>query len=259
MKLPPLIRGQLIKRYKRFLADILLEGGELITAHVANPGAMTGLAAPGSEVYLSQSDDPRRKLRHSWELVRAGRALVCVNTARANPLVEEALRSGAIAELAGFSALRREVPYGDSRLDFELLFDDAQRPTPGAANDALRSLAHNVRTTDDSTPPTRCLVEVKQVTLDLGDGESGFPDTVTQRGARHLRELISARRAGHRAVLLFCSGRGDTRAVRPAAHIDQAYAEGLREAHAAGVEVLAYAGRVTQRALTLTHRVPVRW
>lgn len=236
MKLPPLIRGQLVKRYKRFLADIVLEGGEPITAHVANPGAMTGLAAPGSEVYMSQSDDPRRKLRHSWELVRAGRALVCVNTARANPLVEEALRSGAIAELAGFSALRREVPYGDSRLDFELLFDDA-----------------------DPSTPTRCLVEVKQVTLDLGDGESGFPDAVTQRGARHLRELISARRAGHRAVLLFCSGRSDTEAVRPAAHIDRAYAEGLREAHTAGVEVLAYAGRITQRALTLTRRVPVRW
>ncbi|MGE0327176.1 MAG: DNA/RNA nuclease SfsA [Polyangiaceae bacterium] len=228
MKLPALYRGRLLKRYKRFLADIELDSGEFITAHCANPGAMTGLAVPGSEVYLSKSDDPKRKLAYSWELCRVARGLVCVNTARANPLAHEALLASRIAELAGFLTCRREVSVGESRIDFRLEFEDGP-----------------------------CWVEVKNVTLDRGEGTSAFPDSVTKRGARHLRELSDLKRRGERAVLLFCSSRSDTRRVIPARDIDPAYADALIEAHVSGVEILAYAARVTQRELSLTHRVPV--
>ncbi len=228
MKLPPLVSGALLRRYKRFLADIALDSGETITAHCANPGSMRGLAEPGSRVYLSQSDNPKRKLSYSWELVATPSGLVCVNTARANPLVAEALTAGSIKELAGFNELRREVPYGDSRIDFELWFGSR-----------------------------RCLLEVKNVTLDFGDGTSAFPDSVTTRGARHLAELEHAKAAGARAVLLFCCSRSDTRRVVPASAIDPTYAAALRRAAAAGVEVLAYAGRVELRRLSLTHAVPV--
>lgn len=229
MKLPPLVCGKLLRRYKRFLADIELGDGRAVTAHCANPGSMRGLAEPGSEVYLSHSDNPKRKLSYSWELVATASGLVCVNTARANPLVAEALASGSIRELAGFSELRREVPYGDSRIDFELWF--------GA---------------------DRCLLEVKNVTLDFGDGTSAFPDSVTARGARHLAELERAKAAGIRAVLLFCCSRSDTLRVVPASEIDPTYAAALRRAAAAGVEILAYAGRVSRDELTLTHAVPVQ-
>ncbi len=228
MRLPKLEKGRLLKRYKRFLADIELATGERITAHCANPGAMTGLAAPGSEVFLSRSDDPKRKLPYSWELCRVGRGLVCVNTARANPLAQEALEAGTVRELVGFSSLRREVSTGESRIDFQLEF-----------------------------PAGLCWVEVKNVTLDRGQGTSAFPDSVTKRGAKHLRELIDLKRGGDRAVLLFCSSRGDTQRVIAARDIDPAYADALVEAHEAGVEILAYACHVTQRELLLTHRVPV--
>ncbi|MCB9609299.1 MAG: DNA/RNA nuclease SfsA [Polyangiaceae bacterium] len=228
MKLPPLHRGHLLKRYKRFLADVELEGGEVITAHCANPGAMTGLAVPGSEVFLSRSDDPKRKLPYSWELCRVGRGLVCVNTARANPIAHEALLASRVAELAGFLECRREVSIGESRIDFRLEFSEGP-----------------------------CWVEVKNVTLDRGGGTSAFPDSVTKRGARHLRELRDLKRRGERAVLLFCSSRSDTRRVIPARDIDPAYADALLEAHTAGVEIIAYAARVTQRELCLTNRIPV--
>lgn len=228
MKLPKLYEGRLLRRYKRFLADIELISGELVTAHCANPGAMTGLALPGSQVYLSRSDDPRRKLPYSWELCRVGRGLVCVNTARANPLAAEALQNGVVRELTGFVALRREVTVGESRIDFRLEF-----------------------------PEGRCWVEVKNVTLDRGNGVSAFPDSVTKRGARHLRELIELKQQGERAVLLFCSSRSDTQRVIPARDIDPVYAEALAEAHAAGVELLAYACKISQRELRLSKRVPV--
>jgi len=181
MRLPaPLARATLIRRYKRFLADVALADGSVETEHVANPGAMPGLAAPGVTVWLSRSTSPTRKLPLSWELVEvelgSGPELVVVNTAHANTVAAEALANGAIAELAGYASLRREVKYGTkSRIDFLL-------EGPGR-------------------PP--CYVEVKAVTLMRRPGLAEFPDAVTVRGARHLDELRAMAAAGHRAVMLF--------------------------------------------------------
>lgn len=230
MQLPALLRGALVKRYKRFLADIKLDNGEVITAHCPNPGSMRGLAEPGWQVYVSHQPSRSRKLAYTWELVEAPGGLVCVNTARANALVEEALISGVIEPLRGFNELRREVPFQDSRIDFQLEFNT------GA-----------------------CLVEVKNVTLSLDGEVSGFPDSVTLRGRKHLLALSSAHAAGFRSVLLFCSTRSDTREIRPAHLIDPKYAEALRAAAQAGVEVLGYAAEIELGGMKLTRRVPVRW
>ncbi len=209
---PPLIAGVLIRRYKRFLADVVIDG-RIETVHCANPGSMLGLAEPTSPVWLSSSDNPARKLRMTWELVNVGGALVGVNTAYANRLAEEAIQTGRIETLAGYSELRREVPYGEgSRIDFLLTYPDR--------------------------PP--CYVEVKSVTMKRREAVE-FPDSVTARGARHLRELSAMRRAGARAVMLFVAQRGDCRQLAVAADIDSTYAGELARARKSGVEVLAYA------------------
>ena len=225
----PLIHGHLLRRYKRFLADVVLATGEVVVAHCANPGSMKTCAPAGGQVWLSVHDNPRRKLEHTWELVAAGGQRVCVNTARANPVVAEGLRRGVVRELAGFDELAPEVPLGErSRIDFLLRHRDR-----------------------------RTYVEVKSVTLDAGDGVSAFPDSVTERGTRHLRELMAAVAAGDRAVLLFCALRGGTRAVRPADEIDPEYGRWLRNAVAAGVRILCYACRVSARGIWLERRVPL--
>lgn len=221
-------KGRLLRRYKRFLADIEL-GGEIVVAHCPDPGAMTTCAEQGAPVWVSESDNPRRKLRYTWELVWAHGAMVCVNTSRANDVVAEALRAGALAPLGPFESLRREVTVGaGSRLDF--LLEHAGR---------------------------RCFVEVKSVTLTLGGGVSAFPDAVTARGTRHVEALIARVGAGDRAALLFCCSRDDTALVRPADHIDPTYGRALRRAAAAGVEVLAYRCEVSPRGVWLRERVPV--
>lgn len=216
---PPLEEGRLIRRYKRFLADIETATGELLTIHCPNTGSMFNCMVESGQVWFSRSNDPKRKLPGTWEIAETPQGrLACVNTARANPLVEEALHAGVITELNGFTGLKREVPYGQekSRIDFRLDYPD------GAA-----------------------YVEVKSVTLGFdGTSVAAFPDAVTQRGAKHLRELAHLARSGVRAVQLYCVNLSGIDSVRPAEEIDAGYAAALREAKAAGVEVLAYGVQV---------------
>ncbi len=231
MRFPaPLVEGRLLRRYKRFLADVELPDGETVVAHTANPGRMIGLTEPGSRVFLSHHDDPKRKLKYSWQLVEVGPHLVGVNPILANTLVREAIEAEAIAELTGYAALRTEVRYGKrSRVD--LLLEDATRPP--------------------------CYVEVKSVTL--VEGEAGlFPDAVSDRGRRHLEELSEVVRAGCRAVMCFLVQRPEPAFVAPADAIDPAYGEAFRAAQAAGVEAIAYRAAVTVRGIEVTEGLPVR-
>lgn len=212
---PSLEEGRLLQRYKRFLADIETASGERLTIHCPNTGSMFNCMMPGGRVWFSRSSDPKRKLPGTWEISETPQGrLACVNTGRANKLVEEALLAGVISELNGFTALKREVAYGqeNSRVDFRL--DYPQGPL---------------------------FLEVKSVTLGFDDSPvAAFPDAVTQRGAKHLRELAALAREGVRAVLLYCVNLTGIEAVRPAEEIDATYAAALKDAVAAGVEVLAY-------------------
>lgn len=235
MRFPnPLVRGTLIRRYKRFLSDIELEGGEQVTAHVANPGSMIGLTEPGSEVWLSPNTNPKAKLAWRWELIRIGGFLVGVNTAHPNRLVEEALTSDRIAELAGYGSCRREVRYGqNSRID--LLLEEESRPP--------------------------CYVEIKNVNLKRGlpgrETAAEFPDAVTKRGAKHLVELGDMATAGSRAVMLYLVQRGDCDHFRLAEDIDPAYAAGLAEARKRGVETLCYACDVRLDGIDVAGPLPL--
>lgn len=226
-----LICGRLVRRYKRFLADVILDGdGSEITAHCANPGSMLGLNAPGSRVYLSRSDNPARKLPLSWELIEADGVLVGISTAHPNRLVEEAILAGSVPGLSGYPELRREVKYGvNSRID--ILLEAPDRP--------------------------RCYVEVKNVHLMRQPGLAEFPDSVTARGAKHLRELSDMVRDGHRAVMVYLVQRPDCDRLAMARDIDPAYAEALVEARAAGVEVIAIGCSVTPEAIRVNRVVEV--
>lgn len=233
MQLPPLVAGRLVKRYKRFLADVTLDDGRLVTAHSANTGSMMGCAEPGSRVWLSASDNPKRKLAFTWELVEAEPGVVVgIHTGRANALVEEAIRAGRLPALSGATSIRREVRYGkNSRIDLLLDFDAA--------------------------PP--CHVEVKNVTL-VRDGVALFPDAVTARGAKHLAEMTEVVRTGGRAAMVYCVQRGDGDALSPAQEIDPAYADALRDAMAAGVEAYALRGKPdpAHGRIVLVDPIPVR-
>lgn len=227
---PPLVPARLERRYKRFLADIVWEDGRKETVHVANPGGMLGLATPGARVYLSDSQNPARKLRWSWELVAVDDALVMVNTSRPNAIVREGLEAGSLPAFGDFDSLAAEVPYGEegSRVDFLL-----------------------------TRRRTRRFLEVKSVTL-AADGVGYFPDAVTARGLRHLRELARmARRHSRRGALCFLVCRGDVDRVRPAEAIDPSYAVGLREAAAAGVEIAAYRADISLSGVRVGARLPV--
>jgi sugar fermentation stimulation protein A len=230
----PLIPATLVKRYKRFLADVMLASGEAITAHVANPGAMIGLAAPGSRVWLSKSGNPNRKLPYSWELVEvdlgSGLELIGVNTAHPNLLVAEAIAAGAVPELVGYPLTRREVKYGrNSRVDF--LLEAPGRPA--------------------------CYVEVKNVHLMRRSGLAEFPDSVTARGAKHLDELAAVAAAGGRAVMLFLIQIGSAERFALARDIDPTYGAAFDRARAAGVEALAYRCVIDHAAIVLAGPVPI--
>lgn len=224
MRFPrPLIRARLLRRYKRFLADVVLPDGSEATAHCANPGSMLGLQEPGSEVWLLPSADPKRKLAWSWELIRVGDNLVGINTAHPNRLAAEAIAASCIPELAGYERQRREVAYGQaSRID--LLLERPGLPI--------------------------CYVEVKNVHLKRGDAAE-FPDSVTARGAKHLAELAAMAGAGHRAVMLYVVQRADCRRFGIAADIDPAYARAFQGALAAGVGVLCYYCRVDPEGIEI--------
>ena len=224
MKFPdPLLRGRLIRRYKRFLSDVELDGGELVTAHCANPGSMIGLAEPGSEVWLSPARNPARKLRYSWELIRVGEGLVGINTSHPNGIVADAIAAGRVCELAGYGGIRREVKYGkNSRID--LLLEA------------------------DGRPP--CYVEVKNVHLKR-DAGAEFPDSVTARGAKHLVELSDMVAAGARAVMFYLVQREDCDDFAIAGDIDPHYATTLDAALAAGVEAICYCCKLTTEAIEL--------
>ncbi len=230
MKFPlPLRRATLIARYKRFLSDHRFEDGSTVTAHVANPGAMTGLVDDGLETWLSPAANPKRKLPFSWEMVRIGEGLVGVNAGRPNALAEEAMAAGAIPPLSGYDTIRREVPYGArSRVDFVL--------------EAAGS------------PP--CYVEVKNVHLKRGPA-AAFPDSVTARGTKHLRELAAVAEGGARAVMLYIVQREDCDRFALAADIDPAYAAAFAEARASGVEALAHACRLCPKGIAVDRPIPI--
>lgn len=234
-----LIPATLIRRYKRFLADVELADGTMITAHVANPGAMTGLQAEGARVWLSKSPSLARKLPYSWELIEAdfggGSELAGVNTMHPNPIVAEALAAGTISELSGYAAVRREVKYGrtingkGSRVDF--LLEDPARPP--------------------------CYVEVKNVHLMRRAGVAEFPDSVTARGAKHLDELAEMTASGARAVMLFVIQIGSARSFSLAGDIDPAYARAFDKARKSGVEALAWTCALTRHDIRLERPVPI--
>jgi len=220
----PLRAGRLIKRYKRFMADVELDDGEVVTAHCPNSGSMATCKDPGQPVRLLYVDSPKRKLKYTWELYHSGEGWVGINTQRPNALVAEAIEGGEVPELCGYGKLRREVKYGqNSRVDI-LLEEAGEAP---------------------------CFVEVKNCTLLAPDGRIRFPDAVTERGRKHLDELIQTVQEGNRAVMFFLVNREDGDGFGPADHIDPAYGRRLREAAEAGVELLAYRTRITEEAMQL--------
>jgi sugar fermentation stimulation protein A len=229
-----LVPATLVRRYKRFLADVTLSSGEEITVHVANPGAMTGLVAPGSMVWLSKSDNPKRKLPYSWELVAVdfgtGPEIVGVNTAHPNAIVAEAIAAGLIPELAGYDAIRREVKYGkNSRVD--VLLSSSARPT--------------------------CYVEIKNAHLMRTAGLAEFPDAVTVRGAKHLDELAAMVALGNRAVMFYLIQIGSATRFALARDIDPAYGKAFDRARARGVEAIAYRCILTAQSITLSQSVEI--
>jgi sugar fermentation stimulation protein A len=221
----PLVKGVLLKRYKRFLADVRLPGGELVTAHCPNTGAMTGCAEPGFEVWLSTNKDPKRKLAYTWELaINDQQQWIGINTHNANKLVVEGINKGVIVELMAYQGLRQEVKYGaeSSRIDVLL--------------------------TADGKPD--CYVEVKSVTL-LQDGRGWFPDAKTVRGQKHLRELSLLVEQGKRAVMCFCVQHSGIKTVSAASFIDPDYALALNQACAAGVEIICYGCEISEEKIEL--------
>jgi sugar fermentation stimulation protein A len=234
---PPLQQATLQRRYKRFLADIELPGGEIITLHCPNTGSMKNCQEPGSRIWYSRSNNPKRKYPHTWQIIEVDSVwLVGINTGLANTLVREAIESGVVEQLQGYPILRTEVPYGEQNSRIDIVLENTES---GAVE--------------------RCYVEVKNVSLGLADGIGSFPDAVTTRGQKHLQELMHMRSQGHRAVLFFCVQHNGIESVRPADDIDPEYGRLLRQAADQGVEVLAYGATldVRESRIEIVRHLPV--
>lgn len=226
----PLVPGKILKRYKRFLADIELEDGEVIVAHTANTGSMKTCWEPGWDVRLSFHDNPKRKLKYSLELTHNGDTWIGINTSLPNKVAAEGIQKGVVKELKGYKNLKPEAKVGKSRIDI-LLSNDGEDP---------------------------CYVEVKNVTL-LGEKKTAiFPDAVSTRGQKHLEELTGLVKEGIRAAMLFVVNREDVTSFAPADHIDPTYGELLRKADKAGVEILAYRCEVNPEGIHLKKKIPVK-
>jgi sugar fermentation stimulation protein A len=227
----PLIEGRLVRRYLRFLADVALADGSIITAHTPNTGSLAGCCIPGSRVWLRDTGSATRKYPHTWELVEPRPdVIVGINTGLPPTLVQEALREKRIRQLKGYTRVRPEVRYGRENSRIDLLLSGARRAD--------------------------CYVEIKNVTL-AEAGTAFFPDAVSTRAVKHLRELERVVAAGSRGVIFFCVQRGDVREVRPADHIDPAYGRSLRRALKKGVEAIAYAAEVSPHAVRLHKPLPL--
>lgn len=221
-----LVHGRLIKRYKRFLADIELDNGEVVVAHCTNSGSMKSCLEEGAEVYLTPVNDPKRKTKFTWEMIQINNSWVGINTGNPNKLAFEAVSAGMVPELAGYTNVRREVNFGDSRFD---VF---------AENDT-----------------EKCFIEVKNVSLKERN-YALFPDAITTRGLKHLKTLIEVRKAGMRAVMLYIIQRMDIDRFAPAKEIDPDYAKGLNEAFNAGVEIIPMQAKVTPHSIDLVRKIP---
>ncbi len=228
LKWPKLVRGILVKRYKRFLADVRLDTGKIVTAHCPNTGSMTGCSDAGQPVYLSRHDHPARKLKYTWELIEMPTSLVGVNTLVPNRLVFLSAAAGLISELAGYETVEREIKIGNnSRLDLRLSNGETDR----------------------------CYVEIKNCTL-VENGVARFPDAVTTRGLKHLDELVRLVDSGWRCVMFYFIQRMDARIFEPADQIDSSYGKGLRRAVNRGVEILVYDVAIDLAGIQLNRKVP---
>ena len=227
MKNPPLILGRLIKRYKRFFADILLDDGSIVTAHCVNTGSMKGCLETDAIVGISTSDNPKRKLKYTLEIIKISGTWVGVNTSLTNRLAEEFIRENGISEIGTFKELKREVKYGvNSRIDILL-----------------------------ETDTKNCYIEVKNVSM-VFDGKASFPDAVSERGTKHLLELIEVVKNGKRGIMLFICQRDDALSLKPASEIDPVYAKTLQKAYDAGVEILVYKSKVSVKENKVYCRIP---
>ena len=223
-----LLPATLVRRYKRFLADVVLEDGEQITVHCPNTGSMKTCATPGWKVLLSKSDNPKRKYQYTWEMVNNGKCWIGINTGIPNTIVAEAITEQKILELQGYKNLQREVRYGEnSRIDILL-----------------------------STGEERCYIEIKSVTLVEEDGNYNFPDAVTERGTRHLTELSKMVTQGFRSIMFYVIQRSDGKIFKPAAHIDPKYKKALQEAYTNGVEIMVSLADVQPECIEISREIP---
>jgi len=244
----PLIHGRLVKRYKRFLADVILDDGSEVTAHCTNSGSMLSCLEEGAEVWLSPAKDPKRKTRYTWEMILIGGDWVGINTSHPNTLAFEWVTEGRIPGLEGLMNLKREVKWEDSRFD---LYGEEKpeggRRVPKPEGDSIHKKGEKLR---------GCFMEVKNVTMKEGN-RALFPDAVTERGRKHLRTLVRVKKAGMRAVMIYVVQRSDVNIFAPAREVDPAYGKALDEAVRQGVEVIVIQAKVSPEGIEFYRLLPV--